>query len=577
MEPIVYQIRLDVTKPGSQETIYMKRGDTKTRKVVVFLANQTKPYAIPEGAGAILCAIKPDGTIVFNTVSVGDNGTVFVTVTSGTLAVPGRVQCEMRILGIDGEVLTSPGFDICVEDVLDVDSALESTDEYTALTEALLEIESIAADEAERVQAESDRATAESLRTGAETARASAESARISNESARTTAETARLGAESARISAESDRDTAEGLREQAKAATIAATGAANSAATAANTAAGNADVATGAANTAAGAANLAAGAANSAAGAANLAANAANTAAQKAESAAPHIGANGHWYAWNGTTHVDTNVVAEGRGIASVTLHSGNHAPGTTDTYRITFTDATYYDYTVYNGMDGEGAGDMLKAVYDPTEKNADAFSMGSMAETPTAKVMTDTERTKLAGIETGANKYVHPASHPPSIITQDENNRFVTDAEKASWSNKLSAETDPTVPSWAKQPSKPTYTAADVGAAATSHSHAQSDITGLSTTLAGKAAVSVAYTATLTAASWTGTGPYTQTVTVTGLPAGAKGVVGLADSATAAQREAARDAMLVKTAQDAGSVTITADGDKPTINIPIVITEVG
>ena len=32
---------------------------------------------------------------------------------------------------------------------------------------------------------------------------------------------------------------------------------------------------------------------------------------------------------------------------------------------------------------------------------------------------------------------------------------------------------ETDPTVPSWAKAASKPTYTASEVGAAATSHSH--------------------------------------------------------------------------------------------------------
>ena len=42
-----------------------------------------------------------------------------------------------------------------------------------------------------------------------------------------------------------------------------------------------------------------------------------------------------------------------------------------------------------------------MTKAVYDPTNVNADAFSMGNMAETATKKIMTDTERTKLAGVE--------------------------------------------------------------------------------------------------------------------------------------------------------------------------------
>lgn len=43
--------------------------------------------------------------------------------------------------------------------------------------------------------------------------------------------------------------------------------------------------------------------------------------------------------------------------------------------------------------------------------------------------------EKTKLAGIAAGANNYTHPANHPASIITQDANNRFVTDAEKAAW----------------------------------------------------------------------------------------------------------------------------------------------
>ena len=46
--------------------------------------------------------------------------------------------------------------------------------------------------------------------------------------------------------------------------------------------------------------------------------------------------------------------------------------------------------------------------------------------------------EKSKLAGVDAGANNYTHPANHPPSIITQDASNRFVTDAEKTAWNAK-------------------------------------------------------------------------------------------------------------------------------------------
>ena len=49
-----------------------------------------------------------------------------------------------------------------------------------------------------------------------------------------------------------------------------------------------------------------------------------------------------------------------------------------------------------------------------------------------------TTSEKTKLAGIEAGANKYVHPNKHTPSEIEQNSLNRFVTDDEKASWNAK-------------------------------------------------------------------------------------------------------------------------------------------
>lgn len=52
--------------------------------------------------------------------------------------------------------------------------------------------------------------------------------------------------------------------------------------------------------------------------------------------------------------------------------------------------------------------------------------------------RFMTDTERTKLSGIETNANNYVLPSSLPPTIIAQDATNRFITDAERSAWNNK-------------------------------------------------------------------------------------------------------------------------------------------
>ena len=49
-----------------------------------------------------------------------------------------------------------------------------------------------------------------------------------------------------------------------------------------------------------------------------------------------------------------------------------------------------------------------------------------------------TTAEKNKLAGVAAGANNYVHPSPHPPAIIAQDSNNRFVSDAEKSSWNAK-------------------------------------------------------------------------------------------------------------------------------------------
>ncbi len=65
----------------------------------------------------------------------------------------------------------------------------------------------------------------------------------------------------------------------------------------------------------------------------------------------------------------------ATGNGISGIALKSGTHAPGTSDVYTITLTDGTTFDFEVYNGANGQGAGDMLASVYDPQGKRTDVY----------------------------------------------------------------------------------------------------------------------------------------------------------------------------------------------------------
>lgn len=65
-----------------------------------------------------------------------------------------------------------------------------------------------------------------------------------------------------------------------------------------------------------------------------------------------------------------------DGATVVSLKRTSGTGAAGTTDTYTITMSDGSAFDFQVYNGADGQGSGDMLKSIYDPQNKNTDIFA---------------------------------------------------------------------------------------------------------------------------------------------------------------------------------------------------------
>ena len=139
-----------------------------------------------------------------------------------------------------------------------------------------------------------------------------------------------------------------------------------------------------------------------------------------------------------------------------------------------------------------------------------------------------TSDEKTKLAGIEANANKYVHPSSHSANIITQDATHRFVTDTEKNAWSSK-------------------------------------SNFSGEYKDLTNKPTVSAS---TLLASNWDSAGTYSFE---TDYPNTIYDIeVALDSTATAEQAEAFNGAQIVGSAT---SNIVKAYGVVPTVDIPIII----
>ena len=216
MRKVEHRLRLDLLRGGNQGYIRVKRGENGARRLAIALYMHSVPYMADAGTTAVFRAIKPDNTKLFNSATITDN-VVTVELTTQTVAALGTVRCELSIYGTNNELLYSPQFDIIVEDYLYSDTAIESTDEYTDLTEAISKVNNIVSTEAARVAAENQRVANETARGKAETERETAETARAEAETARATAETERASAETTRASAESSRAFSENIRKQAE------------------------------------------------------------------------------------------------------------------------------------------------------------------------------------------------------------------------------------------------------------------------------------------------------------------------------------------------------------------------
>lgn len=71
---------------------------------------------------------------------------------------------------------------------------------------------------------------------------------------------------------------------------------------------------------------------------------------------------------------------------------------------------------------------------IVDVTKSYVDSQDSLKVDKVANKSLVSDTEITRLSTVV----NYTHPTTHLPSIITQDINNRFVTDIEKATWNGK-------------------------------------------------------------------------------------------------------------------------------------------
>ena len=144
MNKSVHRISLDIHDTASQSSINAKKGDT-ARSIYITLQENSKPYRIAEGCHAVFTGVKPDGNYLFNDCTIKDNVIIY-DFTEQTVPVVGQVRCEVALYDANNERITSPRFDIIVNDVVYNGEDIVSSDEANALISATAEAKAITAE-----------------------------------------------------------------------------------------------------------------------------------------------------------------------------------------------------------------------------------------------------------------------------------------------------------------------------------------------------------------------------------------------------------------------------------------------
>ena len=139
---IPIQVTVDLIQEYQLFTFTAKQKDIGRSAVITVTANgQVIP--VTEADGANIYIAKPDGTKVYNACRF-DNGRVVAELTNQMLASAGTAKVELELGAASGSRITTPIFNLKVLPTQIDGTAIESSNEFTALQQALLQVGEIA-------------------------------------------------------------------------------------------------------------------------------------------------------------------------------------------------------------------------------------------------------------------------------------------------------------------------------------------------------------------------------------------------------------------------------------------------
>ena len=170
-------INLDVIPAGVRPVIHVSQFDNQVQALRFTLYKDNQPFTIPSGAAVLINGYKPDNTAFSYAATATSGQTATFSVTQQMTAVPGDVECELRVRTAS-EIIGTLNFILRVEKAPLTDDSVISETEIPLIEQAIY----IAANLAEYIQqtlnaAESASADAAAAANSAEAAATDAASA----------------------------------------------------------------------------------------------------------------------------------------------------------------------------------------------------------------------------------------------------------------------------------------------------------------------------------------------------------------------------------------------------------------